>query len=241
MSRQNFIEAANAGAYDVVLAGYRAVRSTEVDARAQMTKNLINSPPFKKVMEDQPWFAVDIAFACLENIPVGDDRKKLADSEAFMNMLLTYSQTYPQAAVWYADETQRLVEVFAQDPNRQEWQLNRRGVLAGLQKMREEKVPQATIDVITKMSMEKLAELPVLKEIGKVAPWSALDIYKALTDALPGVDKVDFAHKYLLASPEYLEVQKDCEPLAAFYLDYVEGLVLKAVKAAPTPKGQEPA
>lgn len=75
---------------------YGAVRGSKPEDRLAKTVELMNSPAFQNVAVVMPWFAVDKAYACAENIP-----KDILVSEKFLDFfnqhpaVTSFSNLYP--------------------------------------------------------------------------------------------------------------------------------------------------
>lgn len=218
-------------AYEAVLQGYRAVKSAQEDDRLEIATELVNSEAFAKTQ--QPWFVRDIAHACFENLPFGD-RRVFNHEVQISPVLQEFASIYPRASEWYKREENVLAydhyDGIDKNPKRAEWQTARRTVLAGLDQAQKEGIPQAQLDILSKIYVEKLAKLPVLEAIAAKAPWSALDIYAALADSHPAEGRHEFAQTHLLASEAFATVSQECPQLAEYYEKRVAAMAPVAVQ-----------
>jgi len=223
-------------AYEAVRAGYSAVRNAAPENKVEKAKELFLSPAMEQMMNVQPWFAVDIAYAILEAIPQNlreKDNNFAVVSQKAGQFTGHYLNIYPQAALYYREKMGKLLsgEVGQQDPVRQAWQNARRPMLDVIKAMEEKGTDATTLDTLKLTAMETLAVNPFLLKQIPDAPWSVLDVYKVLTDAVAETDKFSFAQKYLLGSEAFKAVEKDFPRLATFYQDWANSLP----KASVTP------
>ena len=216
--------------YREVLAGYRAVRSASPEDRLGQALNLLDSPAIGKT--GQPWFVRDIAYACMENLPI-KDRAGLSEKIDASPALQELATIYPRAALWYKTRERALAfEGEMQSPLRMAWQSARRTVIAGLEQAKSEGVAQVTLDVHSKISVQKLVQSSVLEAIAHEAPWSGLDIYVALADSHPAQGRREFAEKHLLGSEAFGVVSQECPQLAEYYEKRVAAMASTPVPQA---------
>lgn len=210
---------------------YGAVRGSESEDRLAKTIELMNSAAFQNVAVVLPWFAVDIAYACAENIP-----KEMLVSGKFLEFfnqhpaVTSLSNLYPKAAEWYKDDVARIVESGEQHRNRFAWQHGWRT---------ERKTFGDMPDDLKHNRLVALAECDLLKNMSLTVPWSVADVIISLADSHPNIGKHEFVQTYLLRGVAFEAIQRDSPVLAEYYEQRVAKFAPQtALKPEADPKVQ---
>ena len=205
---------------------YGQVRAAKPEDRLVKTMELMNSAEFMKVSEDLSWFAVDIAYACAENINneilVSENFSDTFDNHPAVKNL---SAIYPQAAEWYRKDVERLAERGEQHPNRLAWQHGWRT---------ERKTFGELSDDLKHKRLVAHLDSDLLKSMSQTTPWSAADVIISLADTHVENGRDEFATQYLLKGPAFAAIKRDCPVLAKYYEERVAKFTPQQV-IAPTP------
>lgn len=182
------------------------------DQSLQQACTMVRSAAFKILTELAPIESENLATGAMEKVP-HKDRGEFEKSVNYRDGATNLRQVYPEAAAYYEGARDALVSgTGVQDPNRKEWQ---ECVWRPYQAIKDSLSEEARVQRLTHILRED--DDPALRRIGKVAPWSEIDVRQALVEGFPEKDRSLYAQIGILDTRAFAQLQEECPAVAKYY------------------------